>query len=96
MNRSTQTSAGTSFHGNEFFATYNDLVKHIGPPSSQGSGDGKVRYEWTMETSNGDVFTIYDWKELFFEDDQEIYWHIGAHTPAASRKAFLELQTAFA
>lgn len=96
MNQSTQTSAGTSFHGDEFLATYNDLVKHIGPPSSQGSGDGKVRYEWTMETEDGEVFTIYDWKEPFLDHDQYIYWHIGAQEPIVSRKALLELKAAFA
>ena len=92
MKPSTQSPHETSFHGDEFLTTYNELVEKIGPPTHLRSGDGKVRYSWTMETENGNVFTIYDWKEPFLEHEQEIYWHIGAHTPQASRQNTYSLQ----
>lgn len=96
MKSSTQSCNETSFHGDEFLATYDQLVEKVGPPTDLLSGDGKVRYNWTMETEDGEVFTIYDWKEPFLDHDQEIYWHIGARSPAISTKAYKELEKAFA
>jgi len=60
--------------------SYDTLREVFGEPKT---GDGyKVRAEWEGRTSDGIVFTIYDWKE-----EQPIYevteWSIGGYGKAA-------------
>lgn len=57
--------------------TYNELRETFGEP---GEGDGyKVQAEWCGKTSDGTVFTIYDWKEYETPPEQVTEWHIGGH-----------------
>ena len=64
---------GTSLQG-FITCSYDTLCEVFGMPMN---GDGyKTRAEWEGKTSDGTVFTIYDWKE-----EQRIgdvtNWHIG-------------------
>lgn len=91
MKLSEKSSGGTSFHGHTITATYNELVEALGGPPQYTNGD-KSNYDWTCETNDGTVFTVYDWKEYRkFGDDETIEWHIGANTPTDSSQAFFEL-----
>lgn len=77
---SNKDATGTSWHGQIWTATYNDMVKAIGEPQYSGNdGRDKVNYEWTCELPTGEVYTIYDWKYYRpLKDDEMIEWHIGA------------------
>lgn len=60
--------------------TYDDLVRTFGEPTytPEDSGDGKVNYEWVFY-SDGDYFTVYDWKTYDAEATRTQYtnWHVG-------------------
>ena len=56
----------------------NELVRVLGDPSYE-MGD-KVNFEWVCETIDGDIVTIYDWKEYrLIGEDEEIKFHLGGH-----------------
>lgn len=78
-----------SYHNNNVWATYNDLVRALGQPTfGVASEDGKVNVEWmgVMSRDNGLVipnsaWTLYDWKEAESpkdHPDEEYGWHIGS------------------
>lgn len=89
-----KSANGTSFWGVTIDSTVNELTQAIGhPPHKHGSDDGKVNYEWVLETSAGDVFTIYDWKEYrYLSKDRIIEWHIGSHDKLSSIRAAEEIR----
>ena len=70
---------GTSFHLSTVRASVNELIKVIGEPTYVvNDGEDKVNIEWELEDDNGDVVTIYDWKEYRkIGYDEQIEWHIG-------------------
>jgi hypothetical protein len=82
MKRTTKSSDGTSFHNVTIKTTINELVRVLGGPTYQGNdGEDKVNIEWVCETENGDVVTIYDWKEYrVLELDEKIEFHLGGHS----------------
>jgi hypothetical protein len=83
---------GTSFHGVTIRATVDQLTKAFGEPYDNNSGDDKVNFEWDMETDEGEVFTIYDWKEYrVLRSDEMITWHIGSKSKSDSNVAEREL-----
>jgi hypothetical protein len=85
---------GTSFHGHVVHASVNDLVKICGEPY-RGDVEDKVQYEWTMQTSKGLPFTIYDWKEYRnYSNDEIIGWHIGGHRGIDAIAGMKELEDA--
>lgn len=85
---------GTSFHGQTVYASVNDLIKICGDPY-RGDIEDKVQYEWTMQTSDGTPFTIYDWKEYrHIWKDEMIEWHIGGHRGIDAIKGMKELEEA--
>ena len=59
-NKRTSKTDGTCLQG-YFNTTYNDLVKRLGP-CNKGSADGKTTAEWVLESEDGVIATIYDWK----------------------------------
>jgi hypothetical protein len=73
-------------------ATVNQLISAFGEPSDDSNtGEDKVNFEWDMETEEGEVFTIYDWKEYRMIDvDEKIEWHIGS-MELGSKIAFNEI-----
>jgi len=89
-----KTADGTSFHNSTIYATVDELNRTLGQAQYQSNdGDDKVNFEWTCETDNGDVFTIYDWKEYrTIETDEEIEWHIGGNSSAITFEAAREVE----
>lgn len=79
MKHTKKSAAGTSFHNTTIWATPYILKIMLGEPTySQNDGYDKVNYSWNMETTDGDVFTVYDWKEYKPLIDDEMYcFHIG-------------------
>ena len=79
---SNQSSNGTSFHNSTITASVNELIAALGEPQYQSNdGEDKVNFEWDCETEEGDVFTIYDWKEYRpISKNEQIEWHIGGNS----------------
>ena len=83
---------GTSFHGVTIRATVDQLTKAFGEPDDNNTGEDKVNFVWDMETEDGEVFTIYDWKEYrVLKSDEIVTWHIGAKSKSDSNVAEREL-----
>ena len=78
MKRSNNTS-GTSFHGVTLTVTPQKLIDVLGEPDFfDNDGQDKVNMEYNLETEDGIVFTIYDWKEYRpLQMDETIEFHIG-------------------
>ena len=100
MAKKTEKSAdGTSFHGTVINSTINELTKSIGEPQYDAGRDDwgfdqffAITVEWTCETKDGDVFTIYDCMEYrLFDEDDIITFHIGGHSEEITKRALEEL-----
>ena len=89
---------GTSFHNTTINCSVSTLRKVLGEPYDENnSGEDKVNYCWFMETDNGDVFTVYDWKEYrVLNENETIEWHIGGHNQNVTEDAKYELRNAIA
>ena len=96
MKATFKSANGTSFHNTTFSATVQDLRKILGiPREEQNDGEDKVNFEWVMETDDGEVFTVYDWKEYRkLEEDEEIEWHIGGDSGRITEQALEEIEEA--
>ncbi len=93
---------GTSLKG-EVLANYSELETLFGEPLE---GDYKISGEWVFEDADGNVFTLYDWKEteLYDEDlpsvrkfrasKEPVSFHIGGRISAVDFKNWLEYQLA--
>ena len=96
MKRSDKNANMTSFHGHDIMLTRHMIENKIGKPDYTGDKDEKVQYEWNCETEDGDVFTIYDWKEYRdYNEYTPIVWHIGGHSKAVTEQALTELEQLF-
>jgi len=94
MAKKTNSSTnGTSFHDVTIKASVNQLINAFGEPDYDGNtGEDKVNFEWEMETEEGEVFTIYDWKEYrVLKSDEIVTWHIGAKSKSDSNVAEREI-----
>jgi hypothetical protein len=91
---SNQSSNGTSFHNSTITASVNELIKVLGEPQYQSNdGQDKVNFEWDCETEDGNVFTIYDWKEYrTISKNEQIEWHIGGNSGNVTSIAVDELE----
>ena len=72
---------GSSFHSDIIFATPNELRYILGEPTfSTNDGADKVNMEWYMEMPDGNIFTVYDYKEYHvLRPNEQVEWHIGGH-----------------
>lgn len=88
-----KSTDNTSFHNVTFRASVEQLTKAFGDPTMDSNwGEDKVNFEWGMETEDGVVFTIYDWKEYRpLKSDEMVEWHIGAKSRYESEMAKLEV-----
>ncbi len=94
MKQTTKSTSGTHFLDVTVFASRNELITICGQPQSS-SGDDKSRYCWDMETEDGGIFTIYDWKDLFIRElDEPINWHIGSFDYLTADTARYEINQA--
>ena len=73
-----------------------DLRNVLGQPKFESNdGQDKCNFDWIMETEDGTVFTVYDWKEYRqLAEDEVIEWHIGGRSGADTEKALLEIREA--
>lgn len=87
LRKSESKAIGTSFHGITIRGSVNQLSEVIGEYSKLNSGDGKVVYQWILETEENEVVTIYDWK-MYREVgmDEEIEWNVGGHSKKSTEK----------
>ena len=90
----SKNANGTSFHNSTVTATVNDLIFIIGKPTyNDNTGQDKVNIEWVLEDENGNVITIYDWKEYRkIGMDEEIVWHIGGMSKEITDNAKEEIE----
>ena len=79
MKKTEKSANGTSFHDVTIKTTVNELTRVLGEPSYTGDfSEDKVTVEWICETEEGDVVTIYDWKEYrSIGKDEKIEFHLG-------------------
>ncbi len=93
-NNNRHLTNGTSFHGQVIEATVQELRDIFGEPDhEQNDGSDKSNFDWSGVTSDGQVFTVYDWKEYRKLPEHEVIeWHIGGHSMLATINAKLELQ----
>jgi len=84
---------GTSFYSTTITTTVAKLKELFGNPSFEDNyGEDKVNFEWDCETEDGDVFTIYDWKEYRqLSEDESVEFHIGAISEQISEQAKQEI-----
>jgi hypothetical protein len=96
MKQTDKSADGTSFHNHTFTATVDDLRNVLGQPQFESNdGEDKNNFDWIMETEDGEVFTVYDWKEYRrLEEDEVIEWHIGGRSGLITEKALLEIRKA--
>ena len=84
---------GTSFYDTTIKTTLSQLIKALGKPQCfQNDGSDKTNVDFECETKDGDVFTIYDWKEYrSISKDEQIKWHIGGDNVSITSTAAVEL-----
>ena len=72
---------GSSFHSDIIFATPNELRYILGDPDwDSNDGADKVNMEWYRQMPDGNVFTVYDYKEYrVLHPNEQVEWHIGGH-----------------
>ena len=93
MRKTFKEIGGTSFHDTTIGTTVHTLKTLLGEPHYSGNdGEDKVNYEWEMETDNGDMFTVYDYKTYRPLDEHEIIeFHIGGMSKAVTEQAKNEM-----
>ena len=88
----SENTCGTGFHGDTILASANDIRSKLDIDVAYYGGD-KTNFEFELELEDGTPFTIYDWKEGdWVDEDTILYYHIGAHTPEDSKKALTALK----
>ena len=89
MKPTEKEANGTSFHSTTINCSVSTLRKVLGEPYCEGNdGKDKVNFEWIMETDDGGVFTVYDWKEYrTLNENEMIEWHIGGHDRTVTSQA---------
>ena len=89
---------GTSFHNVTITVNPLKLLKFLG--KDYVSDDYKISREWICEF-NGNVFTVYDWKETSLYDERlpspDAFWsgsevelHVGSHLGAPYEHEFVD------
>lgn len=86
---------GTSFYETTILSSIQELTDILGSPQYNNRNSDnvdKVMVEWVCETEDGDVFTIYDWKEYKVSKDSDIIrFHIGGHSKEITENALKEI-----
>ena len=94
--KTSKSVSGTSFHYSTITTTVNELISIIGEPvCDSNTGEDKVNIEWELEDEEGNVVTIYDWKEYRkIGMDEKIEWHIGGMSKMITYYAKKEIELA--
>ena len=93
MKQTTKSPVGTSFHDTVLNTTISKLIMALGRPDYfQNDGKDKVNIEWRLETEDGYVVTVYDYKEYRPLDfDEIVEFHIGGMNKSQTDKALIEI-----
>lgn len=61
---------------------FHKITSALGDPIrfNADEGDGKVRIEWDIKFQDGEIATIYDWKEYKRRPEDVTDWHIGGRS----------------
>lgn len=61
---------------------FHQIAAALGDPLrlNEAQGDGKIRIQWVIKFDDGQVATIYDWKEYNRESEDVTDWHIGGRS----------------
>ena len=84
-------SNGTSYYGYHIIAIPQRLIDLFGQPTFEGVSCDGGQMEWVLE-HNGNCITIYDRRRSPYGLNEQVRWHIGAHTPIAGMNAASELR----
>ena len=81
IKKTEQSTDGTSFHSITIKTTLGRLRAAFGDPQCENNyGEDKSNIDYSLETSDGDVFTVYDWKHYRpIGEDEVLDFHIGAY-----------------
>ena len=95
MKKTFKEVNGTSFHFTTIKASVEQFKQILGEPHYDGNdGEDKINFEWEMECEDGDVFTVYDWKEYrSISETEQIEWHIGGHNKNVTEQAKREMMS---
>lgn len=93
MKKTTKDSNGTSHFGITIEIKVQTLFDLFGEPQFfENDGSDKVNMEWILETSEGIVFTLYDWKEGgIILMDEIIQFNIGGYSKMDCYEGYYEL-----
>jgi hypothetical protein len=82
IKKTEQSTTGTSFHDITIETTLGRLRAAFGDPQFENNdGKDKSNIDYCLETSDGDVFTVYDWKHYRpIGEDEVLRFHIGAYS----------------
>lgn len=81
-------ASGTSFHGTTVKATAKQIESFMGESVFSCN---KTNYNWIAVTDDGDLFTVYDWKEGDINENTEVFFHVGGFSKEATEKAKAEM-----
>ena len=97
IEKTEKNTSGTSGQDVTFSASVNDLIKIFGEPTIQdNTGDYKTNFDWHLQISSGDVFTVYDYKEYRkLNLDETIEWHVGAFSRDVASEAKAQILDSF-
>jgi hypothetical protein len=93
MKSTIKSANGTSFHDTTFRASVAAVRQILGQPQcEQNDGRDKCNFDWKMETDDGTIFTVYDWKEYrALQEGEIIEWHVGGKSRTDTEKALTEI-----
>lgn len=86
------TLSGTSYHRYSILASANEIRSKLDIDVARYGGD-KTNFEFELELEDGTPFTLYDWKEGdWVDEDTTIYFNIGSRTAGDSQRALQALE----
>lgn len=89
MKLTDKDACGTSFHDVKINITPQQLIDLFGEPQYfNNDGKDKTNMDYTLEDEDGNVITIYDWKEYTpLKMDKEYIFNIGGKNYPETSKA---------
>lgn len=86
-----------SFHGHSVHTSKDDLEKVCGKVMFTDNDLAEdVKHVWEMQSEDGTLFTIYDYKEYReYPSNEKIDWHIGANNRFGAKKGYDEIKRGF-
>lgn len=89
IKHTNKSASGTAFFEDTITTSIGKLIELF--PNSYRKNMSKTNYYFILENSDGNVFTIYDWKQPLPSLDEKIVLNIGGVTPEITEKAKQEL-----